>query len=97
MPTARENLTNVSADISAARTVIQGATIFVQKVPQMIEDAKAAVLANGATAEEVQPISDLSDLLEAEATTLVTAMATVPGGQPAPPTDPNDPQLRSRR
>lgn len=84
MPTAQENLANVSSDIALARTVIQGASIFVDKVPQLIADAVAAAIANGATPEQVQPVSDLSDLLEAEANALVTKMATAPGGAPAP-------------
>lgn len=84
MATAQENLANVSSDIALARTVIQGVSIFVDKVPQMIADAVAVAVANGATAAQVQPVSDLSDLLQAEANALVAKMATAPGGGPAP-------------
>lgn len=73
-PTANELLANVQSDITAANTVIDGAMIFVQGVPGMIDAAVQAVIANGVTPEQLQPVSDLSDVLEQKAGALKTAM-----------------------
>jgi hypothetical protein len=61
-------------EITEATTVIDGATIFVKAVPQRIADAVAAAIANGATAEELAPVSDLGKTLKTEASALTDAM-----------------------
>ncbi len=70
-------------EITQADTVIDSAVVFITGVPKLIADAVAAALANGATAAELKPLTDLGDTLKAKAQNLQDAMtANTP---PAPP------------
>lgn len=55
--------------------VIDSATAFIGLVGQKIADAVAAALANGATAEELQPLVDLQTEVKAKTATLAAAIA----------------------
>lgn len=67
-------LGNLEADITEARTVVKGATILVEGFQERLDKAVEAAIANGATAEQLQPLSDLSDGLEADVKVLAAAV-----------------------
>lgn len=46
--------------ITKSETVIEGATTLIKSFPKMLNDGIAKALANGATAEQLAPLSDLS-------------------------------------
>lgn len=79
--------------ITQATEVIESALVLVRSIPSLIADATAAALANGATAEQLQPLSDLSTLLATKAQELAQAVIdNTPAGPPVdPPTDPEVP------
>ena len=62
--------------ITAADTVIDGATAFANGVPALLAAAAAAALANGATADQLKPVTDLSLQLQSKAATLAAAVVT---------------------
>jgi hypothetical protein len=82
MATTAENLANAEADIQKATTVLEGATAYVRSVPGMIRDAVAAAIADGATAGQVQVVSDLANALEAKADAFTAALSE--GTTPTP-------------
>lgn len=61
--------------ITAAVTVIDSAIVLVRSIPDLIATAVAAAVENGATAEQLQPLSDLADSLNAKAEALAEAVA----------------------
>lgn len=61
--------------ITAAVTVIDSAIVLVRSIPDLIATAVAAAVENGATAEQLQPLSDLADSLNAKAEALAAAVA----------------------
>lgn len=61
--------------ITAAVTVIDSAIVLVKSIPDLIATAVAAAVENGATAEQLQPLSDLADSLNAKAEALAEAVA----------------------
>jgi hypothetical protein len=76
-------LAPLEASVTKARTVIGSATTFVNGVAPLIAAAVAAAIANGATAEELQPVSDLGVALDAEADALAAAiLANTPAAGP---------------
>ncbi len=61
-------------DMTEADTVMDAAIIFIQGVPSLIQAAVDAALANGATAEQLQPVSDLAAVTKAKADALQAAL-----------------------
>jgi hypothetical protein len=71
--------------VNAADTVIDSATVFINSVPGLIQTSVQQALANGATAAELQPVSDLADTLTAKAGALQAAVvANTPAAPPGP-------------
>jgi hypothetical protein len=64
--------------MTKAETIEDGAIIFIEGVPKLIQDAKDAVLENGATAEQLVPLDDLSAALEVKSDALQKALTTIP-------------------
>lgn len=65
-------------EITKTRGVIASATKLITSFKQILADAVAAALANGATAEELQPVSDVVDTLATDETALAAAIAANP-------------------
>lgn len=74
MPTAQNDIDAATANVTKAKTVVEGATIFVQSVPGMIDNAVKAAIANGATEEQLQPLTALSEQLSASSDALSAAI-----------------------
>lgn len=72
MPSA--HLKNLTDDITNATTVVKSATVLILGIQSRIEAAVSAAIENGATDEELKPVSDLSDALETDANTLAAAV-----------------------
>lgn len=72
------DLSELVADVTKARGVVQSATVYVNGVAQRIKDAVEAALANGATEAELAPVRDLANQLEADADALSAAMVANP-------------------
>lgn len=64
------SLDALSAQIQKATTVEASADALIRGISQRIADAVQAALANGATAEELKPVSDLGTALDAQSDTL---------------------------
>lgn len=79
------DLQPVVTEMTKARSVIQGATAFVNTVPGLIQKAKDDAIALGATAEQLAPVQALADSLSTEADTLTNAMLANTPGQPVVP------------
>jgi len=60
----------LTAEITEATTVMGSAKAFIDGVAQKIADAVAAATANGATAAELQPVTDLGVALKAQSDAL---------------------------
>lgn len=73
------NLQPLIDEIIEADTVIDGAVAFINGVPGLIATAVTAALANGATADELKPVTDLGDTLKVKAQALKDALQNVPG------------------
>ncbi len=67
-------LANVTDDVTKATTVVKSATVLINGIQARIDAAVEAAITNGATAAELQPVSDLSDALEAETNALAAAV-----------------------
>lgn len=72
--TAQQDIDAVTATVTKAKTVIDGATAYVQSVPGLINNAVAAAIANGATEAQLEPLTTLSDTLSTSADALTAAM-----------------------
>lgn len=67
--------------VDAADTVIEGATIFINSVPAMIQAAKdEAAAAGAATPAQMTAITNLGDKLTAAIEPMKTALLNVPTG-----------------
>lgn len=67
-------LTDLSDQITKATTVEASAEALINGISQRISDAVSAAIANGATAEELAPVSDLGKQLDAESDKLQAAV-----------------------
>lgn len=77
-------LANITADVTRATTVVKSATVLINGIAARIDAAVQAAIQNGATAEELAPVSTLSDELETEVGHLATAVeANTPAAPPA--------------
>ena len=72
-------LQQVIDQMTNAETVEQAAIVFIQGVPGMIQAAVQQALDNGATADELVPVSNLGNDLKAKSDALQAAL------QPPPP------------
>ncbi len=79
------DLQPVIDEITATNTVIDGAIVYVQSVPGLITAAVDAAIAGGATAAQLQPVSDLAATLKTKADALAAAMTA---NTPQPPLTP---------
>lgn len=76
MASGTDQIAALIQEVTDADTTIDVATAFVNGVPQMITDAVAKALANGATAEQLQPLTDLATNFQAiKAKALADAIA----------------------
>ncbi len=64
----------ILAAVSAATSVDDSAIAFITGVPALITAAVAAAVANGATAEELAPVSQAALDLQAKSDALVAAL-----------------------
>lgn len=74
MATASEQITALTAQVTKAKTVESSAQALIEGIKARIDAAVAAALAAGATAEQLQPLSDLGTALDAESDNLQTAI-----------------------
>lgn len=65
---------DVIAKVRETETVLDSALAYIQAVPGLIRDAVTAAVANGATAEELAPLTTLSSELQAKATAVKDAL-----------------------
>lgn len=65
-------------DVTNAKGAMESATVLLNGFQARLDAAVAAALANGATAEELQPLSDLSASFEADTAALAAAVAANP-------------------
>jgi len=74
-PATTQAVADLVAKVTAVTTVEDSAIAFVQGVPALIAAAVAAVVANGgATAADLQPVTDLATALQAKADALSAAI-----------------------
>ncbi len=76
-------IVDLTDEITEAESVIDGAVIFVNGVPDLIAAAVKAAIANGATAAELAPVTALGVDLKAKAQALKDALVA---NTPTPPT-----------
>jgi len=81
--TAKEQVAALTAQITKATTVEKSAQTLIESIAKRIADAVAAAVANGATAEQLQPVTDLGTTLDAESDALTAAvLANTPAVAP---------------
>ena len=80
MASGTDQIAALTAEVTAADTVIDSATTFIQGVAAQITAAVAAAIADGATAAQLQPLSDLGTTLQAKSQALANAIVA---GTPA--------------
>ena len=73
------------AQITTSDNVIDSATQLVSSIATLIANAVAAAIAGGATAADLQPLSDLVTVLNTKSAALAAAVAA---NTPAPPPTP---------
>jgi predicted nucleic acid-binding Zn-ribbon protein len=74
MATAQEQIATLTTQVTTATTVEKSAQTLIEGIQARIDAAVTAAIANGATAEQLQPVSDLSAVLDAESTALAAAV-----------------------
>jgi hypothetical protein len=72
--TGTEQIAQLEAQVTAGTTVEDSATTFINGVPGLISTAVAAAVANGATAAQLQPLTDLGAALQAKSNALSAAI-----------------------
>lgn len=75
------DLTPVINEMTEDETVMDGATTFINSVPGLMQAAVSAAVSNGATADQLQPVSDLATALAAKRAALLAALTA---NTPAP-------------
>jgi hypothetical protein len=63
------------AQVTASDTVIDSATVLIGGIAKMVADAVTAALAGGATAAQLQPVTDVVTVLKAKSDALAAAVA----------------------
>lgn len=85
MPSGTEQIALLTQEVTDAEGVVDSATTFINGVAGMIQSAVAAAIADGATAAQLQPLSDLGVALETKSQALAAAIAAnQPPPQPGP-------------
>lgn len=80
MPQVIDDLT---AQVTANTTVVESAITLINGIQGRIDAAVTAAIANGATAEQLAPLADLSTALKSEDDKLAAAVtANTPAAQP---------------
>jgi hypothetical protein len=80
-----QTLQTLTTQVEANTDATGAAVAMISAVPTMIQQAVAAALAAGATPQQLQAITDLSDKIGANAAALGTAVtANTPVGTPTP-------------
>lgn len=74
MASATDQIAALTAEVTAATTVEDSAITFIDGVPGLITSAVNAALANGATSEQLQPLTDLGAALQAKSDALAAAV-----------------------
>jgi len=72
MPQVIDDLT---AQVGVTTTVVESAIVLINGIQGRIEDAVKAAIANGATAEQLAPLAELSTTLKSEDEKLAAAVA----------------------
>jgi hypothetical protein len=72
-------LDQLTAQVTETTGVEQSAIVFIGGIQARIDAAVAAALENGATAEQLQPVSDLSTAMETQTQALAAAIAAQGG------------------
>jgi hypothetical protein len=75
---ASQILADLTTSVGNARGAMQSATILIDGFQAKLDAAVAAAIANGATAEELAPLTELSAALEADSQALSAAVAKNP-------------------
>lgn len=79
-----EQIAALTTEVTNAKTVMQSAEVLISGFKAAQDAAVAAALANGATAEQLQPLTDLGAAMDAESTALAAAvLAGTPAAPPA--------------
>lgn len=78
--------------MTAADTVMDSAVVFVGSVPGLITTAVNAAIAGGATAAQLQPVTDLAATMKTKSDALAAALAA---NTPQPP--PSGAQLKTAK
>jgi hypothetical protein len=88
-------LTDLSAEVAATVGVMESATTFIDGSAARLEAAVLKALENGATAEQLAPITAEVSALKAQREELAASIANQPTDIPVDPNqpnpDPNDP------
>lgn len=74
MATGSEQIAALTAQVNKATTVEKSAQTLIEGIKARIDAAVAAAIANGATAEQLQPLSDLGTSLDTESDALQAAV-----------------------
>ena len=72
--TGKEQVTALTTEVTNATTVMASAETLIDGFSARLTAAVDAALANGATAEELQPLTDLGSALDAESGKLAAAV-----------------------
>ena len=72
-------LQQLTEQVTNTKGVEESAVVFINGLQARIDAAVAAALENGATAEQLQPVSDLSTAMEAQTDALAAAIAAQGG------------------
>lgn len=71
---AKQTIDDLTAQVTKATEVEKSAQILIEGFGQRLTDAVNAALANGATAEELAPLTELGKALDAESDALAAAV-----------------------
>jgi hypothetical protein len=83
MPSGTDQIAALTQEVTDAEGVVDSATTFINGVAGMIQTAVQQAIADGATAAQLQPLSDLGTQLEAKSQALAAAIqANQPPPQP---------------
>jgi hypothetical protein len=73
--TATEQIAQLTPQVTRITTVAKSAETLINGIKAAQDAAISKALANGATAEQLQPLTDLGTVMDAEATSLAAAVA----------------------
>lgn len=81
-----QTVDSLVATVTAATTVLDSAAVYIGGVPGLISDAVSKALANGATAAELAPLTDLAATMKTKSDAVLSAIAAnTPSDPPTPP------------